>query len=89
MLGGMCAGLFSTLINNPFDVIKTRMQGIEAAQYNNIFDCGKKIVINEGILQLWSGVIPRLARVLPGQTLIFGFSEMITNFLMSNFTSLA
>jgi solute carrier family 25 (mitochondrial citrate transporter), member 1 len=27
LLGGMAAGCFSTLGNNPFDVVKTRMQG--------------------------------------------------------------
>ncbi len=30
LLGGMAAGAFSTLGNNPFDVVKTRMQGNEA-----------------------------------------------------------
>lgn len=33
LVGGMSAGCFSTLGNNPFDVVKTRMQGLKASQY--------------------------------------------------------
>ena len=79
MVGGMCAGLFSTLMNNPFDVLKTRMQGTEASKlYKGFFDCMIKIARNEGVTTFWSGVVPRLARVVPGQGIIFASSETIT-----------
>lgn len=39
LLGGMSAGCFSTLGNNPFDVVKTKMQGVDAARYKNTADC--------------------------------------------------
>jgi len=82
MVGGMCAGLFSTLVNNPFDVLKTRMQGTEGgALYNGFFDCGIKILKNEGVLTFWTGVVPRLARVVPGQGVIFASSETIAQIL--------
>jgi len=81
MLGGMCAGCFSTLLNNPFDAVKTRMQGTQAKElYSGFFDCVTKIVRQEGVLTLWSGVVPRLARVVPGQGIIFASSETITQF---------
>lgn len=43
LLGGMSAGCFSTLGNNPFDVVKTKMQGIDASKYNGTLDCFRKV----------------------------------------------
>jgi len=81
MLGGMLAGCFSTMLNNPFDAVKTRMQGAQAKElYSGFFDCVSKIVRQEGVLTLWSGVVPRLARVVPGQGIIFASSETIGQF---------
>ena len=34
--------------NTPVDVVKTRMQGLEAHKYENSWDCVKKIAKNEG-----------------------------------------
>lgn len=44
LLGGMSAGCFSTLGNNPFDVVKTRMQGVDAAKYKNTIDCFRQVL---------------------------------------------
>ncbi|CAM9818410.1 unnamed protein product, partial [Hapterophycus canaliculatus] len=43
LLGGMSAGCFSTLGNNPFDVVKTRMQGMDAARYTSTVDCFRQV----------------------------------------------
>lgn len=43
LFGGMSAGCFSTLGNNPFDVVKTRMQGMDAAKYKNTVDCFRQV----------------------------------------------
>lgn len=43
LLGGMSAGCFSTLGNNPFDVVKTKMQGVDAAKYKSTVDCFKQV----------------------------------------------
>lgn len=43
LLGGMSAGCFSTLGNNPFDVVKTKMQGIDAAKYKGTVDCFRQV----------------------------------------------
>ena len=67
----MSAGCFSTLGNNPFDVVKTRMQGVAATQYSGTLDCFKQIMANEGIGGFYKGVGPRLMRVVPGQGIIF------------------
>ncbi|GMH92611.1 hypothetical protein TrVE_jg14120 [Triparma verrucosa] len=71
LFGGMSAGCFSTLGNNPFDVVKTRMQGTEATQYKGTVDCFKQIFGKEGVGGFYKGVGPRLMRVVPGQGVIF------------------
>jgi solute carrier family 25 (mitochondrial citrate transporter), member 1 len=85
LFGGMTAGCFSTLGNNPFDVVKTRMQGTKASQYANTLDCFKQIVTKEGVSALYAGVVPRLGRVVPGQGIIFMSFETIQATLESNF----
>ena len=86
LLGGMSAGCFSTLGNNPFDVVKTRMQGTQAARYQSTLDCFVQIVRNEGIASLYAGVVPRLGRVVPGQGIIFMSFETIQQALQQNFS---
>lgn len=81
LAGGMSAGCFSTLGNNPFDVVKTRMQGTQAARYKNTLDCCIQIVRNEGVASFYAGVVPRLGRVVPGQGIIFMSFETIQQFL--------
>lgn len=46
-IGGI-AGAASVFGNTPVDVVKTRMQGLEAHKYKNTWDCVVKIAKNEG-----------------------------------------
>ena len=52
----MAAGCFSVLGNNPFDVVKTQMQGKNASQYKNTWDCFTKLVKEDGFSALYRGV---------------------------------
>mmetsp|Transcript_24556 Transcript_24556/g.51110 ORF Transcript_24556/g.51110 Transcript_24556/m.51110 type:complete len:279 (-) Transcript_24556:240-1076(-) len=80
LFGGMSAGCFSTIGNNPFDVVKTRMQGTRASKYANTLDCFKQILSKEGVGALYAGVVPRLGRVVPGQGIIFmSFETIVQN----------
>ena len=85
LLGGMCAGCFSTLGNNPFDVVKTQMQGTQASQYKGTLDCFRQILVNEGPLGFYKGVVPRLGRVVPGQGIIFMSFESIQGWVETTF----
>lgn len=60
---GAIAGAASVFGNTPLDVVKTRMQGLEASKYKNTVDCAVKILKNEGITAFYKGTIPRLSRV--------------------------
>jgi solute carrier family 25 citrate transporter 1 len=86
LLGGMMAGCFSTLGNNPFDVVKTQMQGKDASKkYKNTLDCFVKIWQEEGLRGYYKGVVPRLGRVVPGQGVIFMSFETVQEVVERNF----
>ncbi|OQS01949.1 tricarboxylate transporter [Thraustotheca clavata] len=85
LVGGMTAGIFSTFGNNPFDVLKTKMQGLKGAQYASTWDCAKQIMKNEGFLGFYAGTIPRLGRVIPGQGVIFMSYDSITRWVATYF----
>lgn len=56
------AGAVSVFVNNPLDVVKTRMQGLEASNYKGSWDCFKQILLKSP-LSFYRGVTPRLIRV--------------------------
>ena len=62
-VAGAIAGGVSVIANNPIDVVKTKMQGLDAGQYNGPLDCAKQIMAKDGMAGFYSGVRPRLARV--------------------------
>merc|ERR1719378_1507735 len=62
-LFGAIAGAASVFGNTPIDVIKTRMQGLEAHLYKGTIDCVVKTWKEEGIKAFYKGTIPRMSRV--------------------------
>ncbi|VDP71399.1 unnamed protein product [Echinostoma caproni] len=62
-LFGIVAGAASVYGNTPLDVIKTRMQGLDAHKYKNTVDCALKIWKEEGPFAFYKGTVPRLGRV--------------------------
>ncbi len=41
--------------NNPLDVVKSRMQGLEAKKYKNSLDCAVKVYREGGVLACVGG----------------------------------
>lgn len=60
---GAVAGAASVFGNTPIDVVKTRMQGLEASKYKSTLDCAMKLWKNEGPSAFYKGTVPRLSRV--------------------------
>jgi len=60
---GAFAGGVSVLLFQGVDVIKSRMQGLDAHKYKSTMDCIQQLLKNEGVMALYKGVGPRLARV--------------------------
>jgi len=75
---GAVAGLVTVYTTMPLDVIKTRMQSLEARQqYRNSFHCAYRIFTEEGILRFWTGTTPRLARLVMSGGIVFTIYEKI------------
>jgi len=53
----------SSSITQGIDVVKSRMQGLEAHKYKGTMDCVAQIMKNEGIGGFYKGMGPRLTRV--------------------------
>jgi solute carrier family 25 citrate transporter 1 len=80
---GAFAGLVSVYGNTPLDMVKTRMQGLEAAKYKNTWDCVKTVWKNEGFFAFYKGTVPRLGRVC----LDVGITFMIYDSFMDLFNT--
>lgn len=80
-VGGGSAGIVSVLGTMPFDVVKTRMQGLEAKYYKNSLDCVVQMLKNEGILSFWRGTAARLPRVAFGQSITLSGYDVIVKIL--------
>ncbi|TFY54560.1 hypothetical protein EVJ58_g8790 [Rhodofomes roseus] len=75
---GAVAGLVTVYTTMPLDVIKTRMQSLEARQaYRNSFHCAYRIFTEEGLLRFWTGTTPRLARLVMSGGIVFTVYEQI------------
>lgn len=80
---GFVAACIGPLLNNPFDVVKTRMQAANRGgpHYTGFFNCLTSIAKTEGLAALWKGLVPRLARTPPGQAIVWSVSDQITGYL--------
>nr|XP_031299161.1 tricarboxylate transport protein, mitochondrial [Camelus dromedarius] len=78
---GAIAGAASVFGNTPLDVIKTRMQGLEAHKYRNTWDCGLQILRNEGLKAFYKGTVPRLGRVCLDVAIVFVIYDEVVKLL--------
>jgi len=85
---GGIAGGSSVLLNNPADVVKTRMMNQRndltsalsgdgntrptTSHYRGSFDCLCRVARGEGVAALWRGSFIRICRLVPGQAITFG-----------------
>jgi hypothetical protein len=71
--------LFSSLLSNPFDVMKSRIldQPKNNPIYRSSTDCFFKTIKNEGVLALWKGVVPFYFRNAPLVVIIFVVFEQL------------
>jgi len=77
IIAGGTAGAISVYATMPFDVVKTKMQGLESKNYKGSWDCFLKVVEKDGVLGLWKGTTPRLGRVFCSSSIIFTCVEQI------------
>ncbi|KAK2732001.1 mitochondrial aspartate-glutamate transporter agc1 [Myotisia sp. PD_48] len=88
---GSIAGAFGAFMVYPIDLVKTRMQNQRSARvgetlYLNSLDCAKKVIRNEGVLGLYSGVIPQLIGVAPEKAIKLTVNDLARGFFSNNDT---
>ncbi|EGE79123.1 hypothetical protein BDDG_02061 [Blastomyces dermatitidis ATCC 18188] len=79
---GSIAGAFGAFMVYPIDLVKTRMQNQRSARvgerlYSNSIDCARKVIRNEGVLGLYSGVIPQLIGVAPEKAIKLTVNDLV------------
>ena len=77
IIAGGFAGFCSVMFNNPVDVIKTNLQGLEAQKYGGFTGCFTHILKTEGPFGFYKGVGPRLARVILDVAITFSVFNSI------------
>jgi solute carrier family 25 citrate transporter 1 len=86
LIGGFSGGM-GPMVNNPLDVVKTRMQKQvitpgKPAKYTGLGQACSLIAKEEGVLALWKGITPRLMRIVPGQAITFMTYEFVSSNLV-------
>ena len=59
------------MANNPVDVVKTKMQGVDSHKFKGFMDCARYIYGLNGIHGFYMGIGPRLVRVILDVALTF------------------
>lgn len=82
LIGGFSGGM-GPLVNNPLDVVKTRLQKQvitpgKTPKYTGLGQACVRIGREEGVLALWKGITPRLLRIMPGQAITFMTYEAVS-----------
>jgi solute carrier family 25 protein 38 len=58
---GVLSGIVCSVISNPFDAVKTRIQ-LQPGQYRNMVQAARRMVGEEGARALWDGLALRMSR---------------------------
>ncbi|CAK9171544.1 unnamed protein product [Ilex paraguariensis] len=64
LVAGACAGISSTLVTYPLELLKTRLT-VERGVYDGLFDAFIKILLEGGPGELYRGLTPSLIGVIP------------------------
>lgn len=84
MVSGSISGAVASMVVQPLDVIRTRLQqqkaGIDTQGFksSSMIEVGKRIVQIDGIKGLWRGTGPTLYRVIPGAGFYFFFLNLLS-----------
>ncbi|GMS90601.1 hypothetical protein PENTCL1PPCAC_12776 [Pristionchus entomophagus] len=85
-MAGAISGTIASVATNPFDVVKTSRQielgrevadATEAARIRNekMLTMMRRIVSKQGVMGLWAGIVPRVAKVAPACAIMIGSYE--------------
>jgi Mitochondrial carrier protein len=77
-LAGGCAGVFSVMLTNPVDVVKTHMQAIPlTARSGGSLVAVRELLASEGLGAFARGLSARAWKIGLGQAVIFGAYDVV------------
>ena len=88
---GSLAGAFGAFMVYPIDHVKTRMQNQRSGRvgellYKNSLECARKVIKNEGIRGLYSGVWPQMVGVAPEKAIKLTVNDLMRGYFMDRKT---
>ncbi|CAG5863331.1 unnamed protein product [Menidia menidia] len=84
-MAGSLAGATAQTAIYPMEVMKTRLTLRKTGQYSGMFDCGKKILKNEGVKAFYKGYIPNILGIIPYAGIDLAVYESLKNFWLSKY----
>lgn len=76
---GAMAGTITVYATQPFDVIKTRSQGVQGVSFNTAVS---SIYVDYGLKGFWKGSTMRLGRLILSGGIVFSVYEQVAAILM-------
>ncbi|CAO3613559.1 unnamed protein product [Cunninghamella echinulata] len=87
-IAGTVGGTFGTILNNPLDVVKSRIQGYTGEgpkKYNWALPAVATVAKEEGVSALYRGFTAKVLRLGPGGGVLLVVFESVSGFLRKNF----
>ncbi|XP_013089163.1 mitochondrial 2-oxodicarboxylate carrier-like [Biomphalaria glabrata] len=86
---GLVAGTLSSIVNIPFDVAKSRIQGPQPVpgviKYKSCFQTMALVYKEEGYFALYKGLLPKVLRLGPGGAIMLLVYEYVFDYLKTTF----
>eukprot|EP00842_Homolaphlyctis_polyrhiza_P006461 jgi/Hompol1/6816/HPOL_003794-RA len=82
-IAGTIGGTVGTIINTPFDVVKTRVQSqiTTPLKYNWTFPALATIAREEGVAALYKGFVPKVLRLGPGGGILLVVFDFVSEYI--------
>lgn len=78
-LAGGISGLITSAAGQPFDVLRTKMIGVQSHN-DSAIRIVQNVLKNEGISGLYRGTVPTMLRVFPGAAIYYGTIHVLKGF---------
>ncbi|XP_075691385.1 mitochondrial adenyl nucleotide antiporter SLC25A25 isoform X2 [Rhinoderma darwinii] len=87
LLAGSLAGVIAQSSIYPMEVLKTRMALRKTGQYNGMLDCGKKILLKEGMSAFYKGYVPNMLGIIPYAGIDLAVYETLKNAWLNRYAT--
>ncbi|XP_069465198.1 mitochondrial adenyl nucleotide antiporter SLC25A25 isoform X1 [Ambystoma mexicanum] len=85
LVAGSLAGAIAQSSIYPMEVLKTRMALRKTGQYMGLLDCGKKILVKEGMTAFYKGYVPNMLGIIPYAGIDLAVYETLKNAWLQRF----